>query len=80
MMPSVTVAHACQIQGQQMPVSVPPSVQPDRAEELCDQLMEHTFECDSCINGAEESCEIFCKLREEIAGLGGPKRGLGLTM
>ncbi len=50
------------------------------AEELCDDLMLHTFECDQCINGQENSCPTFCCLREKIAQEGGVSKGIFLSM
>lgn len=80
MTPSVSVPAILQIPAQPIPVSAPSAVFPTHANELCDQLMEHTFECDSCINGDEGSCEVFCKLRDEVYRVGGPTRGIGFAM
>jgi hypothetical protein len=44
-------------------------------DDLCDELMLHTFECDQCIAGLEEECDRFCELRREIYNLGGPGHG-----
>ncbi len=50
------------------------------ADELCDALMEHIFECDSCINGSEENCCTYCSLQEQIAQAGGPTKGVCFVM
>lgn len=50
------------------------------ADELCDDLMAHTFSCDACINGLEENCPEFRSLRLQIAQAGGPTKGASLTM
>jgi hypothetical protein len=52
---------------------------PNRADELCDALMEHIFDCDACINGQEDTCAVYCSLREQIAQSGGPTRGAVLV-
>ncbi|HEY7212453.1 MAG TPA: hypothetical protein VH477_19410 [Bryobacteraceae bacterium] len=49
-------------------------------EDLCDELMCHIFECHSCINGFEESCQTFRSLNREIAAAGGPTKGVMLMM
>jgi hypothetical protein len=50
------------------------------AEELCDELMCHIFECESCINGSEERCSVFRSLKVQIAKAGGPIKSILLTM
>jgi hypothetical protein len=44
----------------------------DSADDLCDELMDHIFGCDLCINSSEEHCDVFCSLQERIAAAGGP--------
>jgi hypothetical protein len=77
---SATATSCCLPEPQPIPASGPAVIEPAKADELCDQLIEHTFDCDACINGQEETCQAFCNLREEIAKLGGPTRGAALTM
>ena len=49
-------------------------------DELCDELMLHTFECDACISGQEETCATFCKLHDQIEQAGGATRGSMLAV
>jgi len=77
---SATAPSRCLPEPQPIPVSEPALIDPAHADELCDQLIEHTFECDACINGQEEMCEAFCSLRNKIAEAGGPTKGVALTM
>jgi hypothetical protein len=77
---SATAPSRCLPETQPIPASDPALIEPAHADELCDQLIEHTFDCDACINGQEETCEIFCGLRDEIAKAGGPTKGVALTM
>ncbi|HZT34823.1 MAG TPA: hypothetical protein VFA15_02810, partial [Nitrososphaera sp.] len=44
----------------------------EAAEDLCNELMDHIFECEACINGLEESCGTYRSLQERIAKTGGP--------
>ena len=50
------------------------------ADDLCDDLMIHTFECDACINGLEETCPVFCALNKQIAAAGGPTKSALLSV
>jgi hypothetical protein len=50
------------------------------ADELCDELMLHTFGCDTCIDGSEESCDIFRSLRNRITEAGGPTESALLAL
>ncbi len=63
-----------------IPSSIIDSSTPSSADELCDELMLHTFDCDDCINGREETCTTFCALRDQIDEAGGPTRGTILSM
>jgi hypothetical protein len=47
-------------------------------DELCDELMLHTFDCEKCINGKEATCLEFRSLRQKITDTGLPIRGLFL--
>ena len=47
----------------------------DSADELCDELMKHIFDCDACIAGSERSCVTFVSLAQQIAAMGGATRG-----
>ena len=49
------------------------------ADELCDELTLHTFDCDDCIAGREHGCDTFRSLNSRITKAGGPSRGLLLT-
>jgi hypothetical protein len=77
---SATAPSRCLPEPQPVPVSDLPLIDPAHADELCDQLMEHTFDCDACLNGQEETCQVFCSLQDEIAKAGGPIKGAALTM
>jgi hypothetical protein len=52
----------------------------DSSEELCNELMMHTFECEQCISGREEACPQFRSLQGRIQKAGGPARGVMLCM
>jgi hypothetical protein len=49
---------------------------PKSADALCDELVEHIFECDTCINGMEKSCSVYSALQRRIAQAGGPKKSV----
>lgn len=65
-----------------LPVPVSPTELSGRqlADDLCDELTLHTFECEDCINGREEACVVFASLQKRIAAAGGPKKSFLLTM
>ncbi len=50
------------------------------ADDLCDELMNHIFACDACINDLEEHCATFRSLRERIAAAGGPSKSALLAI
>ncbi len=80
-MPSVldnSVSNSAYLPNIGMPGFDTPSL--PSADELCDELMLHTFECDACINGREERCPTFCHLRERIEEAGGPSKGACLAI
>ena len=53
---------------------------PTAAEILCDELIDHTFLCEICINGNEELCPTYAALKQRVADAGGITRGIALTM
>lgn len=50
------------------------------ADALCDKLTDHIFECDACMSGQEDECNIYRLLQSQIAAVGGPCRGLLLAV
>lgn len=73
-----TSTHSLREQAPVWGVSEPPLV--DSADELCNELMDHIFECEACINDLEESCETYRSLRERIAKAGGPTKSALLAV
>jgi len=43
----------------------------DDADALCDELQKHILDCEACINGREESCNVYRSFQERIAQAGG---------
>lgn len=56
------------------------AVEPPSADELCDDLTLHVFECQTCLDEGEEACPVYQQLYEEIERLGGPVQGRILAM
>ncbi len=53
---------------------------PAAPDALCEELLDHTFDCDACINGLENTCPVFCSLQSRIADAGGVTRGIALAI
>ena len=63
-----------------MPMTHSHNCSPAAPEDLCEELLDHTFDCDSCINGLENTCAVFCSLKRRVAEAGGVTRGTGLAI
>jgi hypothetical protein len=69
------------LQSQTMPVgSAAERSTPTVADELCDKLMDHIFDCDACMSGQENDCPSYQLLQAQIAAAGGPSQGLLLAL
>jgi hypothetical protein len=52
----------------------------ESVEGLCNELMDHIFECEACINDLEQSCGTYRSLQERIAKAGGPTKSALLAI
>ncbi len=72
---------ACHLQPQTMPVgNASEQSMHGVADELCDRLMDHIFDCDGCMSGQENDCPTYRTLQNQIAAVGGPSGGMLLAM